>query len=143
VRRSSLGSLRVARNDPSDERRTTLATSVALAAALLATSVALAAAAAAARARAFAARNALRPATAAEARNQAIHNKVITATTGIVTLIKTMDAYTLWWVTQWINWRKENVTVSETELRSYRDWVRITGARAAAGMEGTVPQTPE
>jgi len=52
-------------------------------------------------------------------------------------------AYTIWWATQWINWRKENMTAPDAaEFRSYKDWVRNSGARAAAGMDG-VPQSPE
>ena len=87
--------------------------------------------------------------TAAEIRNQAIHDKVLDATTGIATVITTMDSYTLWWVTQWVDWRKVRIAengdpVNAAHFRSYKDWVRVIGARAAAGMGGgTVPQTPE
>jgi hypothetical protein len=99
--------------------------------------------------RANAQRTAARAATAAELRNQAIHDRVLVATTGIAPVIMTMDTYTLWWVSQWVEWRKSRIAengdpVSAAHARSYKDWVRTTGARAAAGMGGgTVPQTPE
>jgi len=81
--------------------------------------------------------------TAAE-RNQAIHARSLAATAGIATVISTMDAYTLWWVSQWVKWRDGSVAAPDTsDFRSYKDWVRKTGAKAKAGMEGggTVPQT--
>ena len=99
--------------------------------------------------RANAESTAARAATAAELRNQAIHDKSLAATAGIATVISTMDTYTLWWASQWVEWRKTRITengdpVNAAHLRSYKDWVRITGAKATAGMEGgTVPQTPE
>ena len=94
----------------------------------------------------------MRTATAAELRNQAIHDRSLAATTGIATVITTMDTYTLWWVSQWVDWRKSRIAengdpVNAAHFRSYKDWVRVIGARAAAGMTGTggvsVPQTPE
>jgi hypothetical protein len=98
--------------------------------------------------RANAQRTAARAATAAEIRNQAIHDKSLAATAGIATVISTMDTYTLWWVSQWVDWRKSRIAengdpVNAAHFRSYKDWVRVIGARAAAGMGGTVPQTPE
>jgi hypothetical protein len=99
--------------------------------------------------RANAQRTAARVATAAEIRNQAIHDKSLAATAGIATVISTMDTYTLWWVSQWVDWRKARIAengdpVNAAHFRSYKDWVRVIGARAAAGMGGgTVPQTPE
>ncbi len=87
--------------------------------------------------------------TAAEARNQSVHDKVLDATTGIANVISTMDTYTLWWVSQWVDWRKSRIAensdpVNAAHFRSYKDWVRVIGARAASGMGGgTVPQTPE
>ena len=98
---------------------------------------------------------AARAATAAEIRNQAIHDKSLAATAGIATVISTMDTYTLWWVwwvSQWVDWRKSRIAengdpVNAAHFRSYKDRVRVIGARAAAGMTGTggvsVPQTPE
>ena len=95
---------------------------------------------------------AARASTAAELRNQAIHDRSLAATAGIATVITTMDTYTLWWVSQWVEWRKTRIAengdpVVAAHVRSYKDWVRATGARAAAGMTGTggvsVPQTPE
>ena len=59
--------------------------------------------------RANAQRTAARAATAAEIRNQAIHDKALAATAGIATVISTMDTYTLWWVSQWVDWRKARV----------------------------------
>ena len=50
--------------------------------------------------RANAQRTAARAATAAEIRNQAIHDKSLAATAGIATVISTVDTYTLWWVSQ-------------------------------------------
>ena len=56
---------------------------------------------------------------------------------------------TVWWVSQWVEWRKTRIAengdpVNAAHFRSYKDWVRVIGARAAAGMGvGTVPQTPE
>jgi hypothetical protein len=94
-------------------------------------------------------RTAARAATAAEIRNQTIHDKSLAATTGIASVISTMDTYTLWWVSQWVDWRKAHIAengdpVNVAYSRSYKDWVRVIGARAAAGMGGgTVPQTPE
>jgi hypothetical protein len=98
--------------------------------------------------RANAQRTAARAATAAEIRNQAIHDKSLAATAGIAAVISTMDTYTLWWVSQWVDWRKSRIAengdpVNAAHFRSYKDWVRVIGARAAAGMGGTVPQTPE
>jgi hypothetical protein len=98
--------------------------------------------------RANAQRTAARAATAAEIRNQAIHDTSLAATAGIATVISTMDTYTLWWVSQWVDWRKARIAengdpVNAAHFRSYKDWVRVIGARAAAGMGGgTVPQTP-
>jgi 5'-3' exonuclease len=99
--------------------------------------------------RANAQRTAARAATAAELRNQAIHDRVLAATTGIATVITTMDTYTLWWVSQWVDWRKSRIAengdpVNAAHFRSYKDWVRVIGAKAAAGMGGgTSPQTPQ
>ena len=99
--------------------------------------------------RANAQRTAARAATAAELRNQAIHDRSLAATAGIATVISTMDNYTLWWVSQWVDWRKSRIAengdpVNAAHFRSYKDWVRVIGARVAAGMGGsTVPQTPE
>jgi hypothetical protein len=99
--------------------------------------------------RANAQRTAERTATNAELHNQAIHDRFLTATTGIATVIATMDTYTLWWVSQWVEWRKTRIAengdpVNAAHFRSYKDWVRVIGARLAAGMGGvTVPQTPE
>jgi hypothetical protein len=87
--------------------------------------------------------------TAAELRNQSIHDRVLAATTGIAPVIMTMDTYTLWWASQWVEWRKSRITENgdpavATHVRSYKDWVRTTGAKVVAGMGGgTVPQTPE
>ena len=90
--------------------------------------------------------------TAAELRNQAIHDRSLAATAGIATVITTMDTYTLWWVSQWVEWRKTRIAengdpVVAAHVRSYKEWVRATGARATAGMTGTggvsVPQTPQ
>ena len=87
--------------------------------------------------------------TAAELRNQAIHDRVLAATTGIAPVIMTMDTYTLWWASQWVEWRKTRIIENgdpavAAHVRSYQDWVRTTGAKVAAGMGGgTVPQTPE
>jgi hypothetical protein len=50
---------------------------------------------------------------------------------------------------QWVEWRKTRIAENgdpavAAHVRSYKDWVRTTGAKAAAGMgDGTVPQTPE
>ena len=102
--------------------------------------------------RANAQRTAARAATAAELRNQAIHDRDLAATTGIAPVIMTMDTYTLWWVSQCVEWRKTHIAeigdpAVAAHVRSYKDWVRATGARAAAGMTGkggvSVPQTPE
>ena len=85
--------------------------------------------------------------TAAE-RNQEIHARSLAATAGIATVISTMDAYTLWWVSQWVEWCKTRIAeigdpAVAAHVRSYKDWVRATGAKAAAGMGGgSVPQTP-
>jgi hypothetical protein len=45
----------------------------------------------------------------------------------------------------WIEWRKVRTDpVNAAHLRSYKDWVRTTGAKVEAGMVGgTVPQSPE
>jgi len=59
--------------------------------------------------RANAQRTAARVATAAELRNQTIHDRVLAATAGIATVISTMDTYTLWWVSQWVDWRKSRI----------------------------------
>ena len=59
--------------------------------------------------RANAQRTADRAATAAEIRNQAIHDKSLAATAGIAAVISTMDTYTLWWVSQWVDWRKSRI----------------------------------
>jgi hypothetical protein len=62
--------------------------------------------------RANAQRTAARVATAAEIRNQAIHDKSLAATAGIAIVISTMDTYTLWWVwwvSQWVDWRKSRI----------------------------------
>ena len=99
--------------------------------------------------RANAQRTAARAATAAELRNQAIHDRDLAATTGIAPVIMTMDTYTLWWASQWVEWRKTRIIENgdpavAAHVRSYQDWVRTTGAKVAAGMGGgTVPQTPE
>jgi len=59
-----------------------------------------------------------------------------------------LSTYTLWWVSQWVEWRKTRIAENGDPLvaahvRSYKEWVRTTGARAAAGMGGgSVPQTP-
>ena len=58
--------------------------------------------------RANAQSTAARVATAAEIRNQAIHDKSLAATVGIATVISTMDTYTLWWVSV-VDWRKARV----------------------------------
>jgi hypothetical protein len=89
--------------------------------------------------RANAQRTAARAATAAEIRNQAIHDKSLAATAGIAAVISTMDTYTLWWASQWVEWRKTRIAengdpVNAAHLRSYKDWVRITGAKAAADL---------
>ena len=87
--------------------------------------------------------------TTAAACNQAIHDRVLAATTGIAPVIMTMDTYTLWWVSQWVEWRKTRIAeigdpAVAAHVRSYKDWVRATGAKAAAGMGGgSVPQTPQ
>jgi len=87
--------------------------------------------------------------TAAELRNQAIHDRVLAATTSIAPVIMTMDTYTLWWVSQCVEWRKTHIAeignpAFAAHVRSYKDWVRPTGAKAAAGMGGgSVPQTPQ
>ena len=103
--------------------------------------------------RANAQRTGARAATAAEIRNQAIHDRSLAATTGIAGVITSMDSYTLWWVQQWIDWRKSQIAengdpdpaFSAAFFRSYKDWVRVIGARAAAGMIGgtVTPQTPD
>jgi hypothetical protein len=102
--------------------------------------------------RANAQRTGARAATAAKIRNQAIHDRSLAATTGIAGIITSMDSYTLWWVQQWIDWRKSQIAengdpdrnFSAAFFRSYKDWVRVIGARAAAGMIGrAVPQTPQ
>jgi len=86
--------------------------------------------------------------TAAELRNQAIHDRVLAAITGIAPVIMSMDTYTLWWVSQWVEWCKTRIAeigdpAVAAHVRSYKDWVRATGAKAAAGMGGgSVPQTP-
>ena len=60
-----------------------------------------------------------------------------------------MDTHTLWWLSQWVEWRKTRIAengdpVNAANFRSYKDGVRTPGAKAAAGMGGgTVPQTPE
>ena len=60
-----------------------------------------------------------------------------------------MDSYTLWWVTQWVDWRKARIAengdlVNAAHFRAFKDWVRLNGVKATAGMGGgTVPQTPE
>ena len=104
------------------------------------------------RANARAAPAAVRAPTAAEIRNQARHDTTLAATTGIAGIITSMDTYTLWWVQQWIDWRKAQIAengdpdtnFNAAFFRSYKDWVRVIGARAAGGMGGgTVPQTPE
>ncbi len=59
--------------------------------------------------RANAQRPVTRAATAAEIRNQAIHDRSLAATTGIAGVITSMDSYTLWWVQQWIDWRKTRI----------------------------------
>jgi hypothetical protein len=102
--------------------------------------------------RASAQRTAARAATTAELRNQAIHDRSLAATAGTATFITTMDTYTLWWVSQWVEWHKTRIadngdpTVA-AHVRSYKDWVRATGAKVAAGMTGTggvsVSQTPQ
>jgi hypothetical protein len=33
----------------------------------------------------------------------------LAATAGIATVISTMDTYTLWWVSQWVEWRKTRI----------------------------------
>ena len=90
--------------------------------------------------------------TAAELRNQAIHERVLAAITGIAPVIMSMDTYTLWWVSQWVEWCKTRIAeigdpAVAAHVRSYKDWVRATGAKAAAGMTGTggvsVSQTPQ
>ena len=65
-----------------------------------------------ARARAPTRNTVARAATAAEIRNQAIHNRVKTATAGISDVIATMDAYTVWWAGAWIEWRKGRAVVA-------------------------------
>jgi len=103
------------------------------------------------RANARAAPAAVRAPTAAEIRNQARHDRTLAATTGIANIITSMDTYTMWWVQQWIDWRKAQIAengdpdtnFNAAFFRSYKDWVRVIGARAAAGMIGTAaPQTP-
>ena len=103
------------------------------------------------RANARAAPAAVRAPTAAEIRNQARHDTTLAATTGIAGIITSMDTYTLWWVQQWIDWRKAQIAengdpdtnFNAAFFRSYKDWVRVIGARAAAGMIGAgTPQTP-
>ena len=103
------------------------------------------------RANARAAPAAVRAPTAAEIRNQARHDTTLAATTGIAGIITSMDTYTVWWVQQWIDWRKAQIAengdpdpaFNAAFFRSYKDWVRVIGARAAAGMIGTAaPQTP-
>ena len=103
------------------------------------------------RANARAAPAAVRAPTAAEIRNQARHDTTLAATTGIAGIITSMDTYTMWWVQQWIDWRKAQIAengdpdtnFNAAFFRSYKDWVRVIGARAAAGMIGTAaPQTP-
>jgi hypothetical protein len=103
------------------------------------------------RANARAAPAAVRAPTAAEIRNQARHDTTLAATTGIAGIITSMDTYTLWWVQQWIDWRKAQIAengdpdtnFNAAFFRSYKDWVRVIGARAAAGMIGAAgPQTP-
>ena len=64
--------------------------------------------------------------TAAEIRNQSIHDKVLDSTAGIATVITTMDSYTLWWVTQWVDWRKTRIAengdpMNAAHFRSYKD----------------------
>ena len=101
--------------------------------------------------RASAQRTAARAATVAELRNQAIHDRVLAATTDIAPVIMIIDTYTLWWVSQWVELRKTRIAENgdpavevATHVRSYKEWVRATGARALVGMGGgTVPQTPE
>jgi hypothetical protein len=98
--------------------------------------------------RASAQRTAARAATAAELRNQAIHDRSLAGTAGIATAITTMDTYTLWWLSQWDEWRKTRIAENgdpavAAHVRSYKEWVRTTGARVAAGMGGdSVPKTP-
>ena len=84
--------------------------------------------------RANAQRTAARPATAAELRNQAIHDRSLAATAGIATVISTMDNYTLWWVSQWVDWRKSRIAengdpVNAAHFRSYKHWVRVVRGR--------------
>ena len=95
------------------------------------------------RARALTCNTVARATTAAEIRNQAIHDRSLTATAGIATVISTMDTYTLWWVSQWVEWRKSRIAengdpMNAAHFRSYKDWVRTTGARVEAGMIGGV-----
>jgi hypothetical protein len=76
------------------------------------------------------------------------HDRVLAATTGIAPVIMTMDTYTLWWLSQWVDWRKTRIAANgdptnAAHFRSYKDWVRTSGARVTAGMGGgSVPQTP-
>ena len=66
--------------------------------------------------------------TTAELRNQAIHDRVMAATTGIAPVIVTMDTKTLWWVSQWVEWRKTRIAENgdpavavATHVRSYKE----------------------
>jgi hypothetical protein len=66
--------------------------------------------------------------TTAAACNQAIHDRVLAATTGIAPVIMSMDTYTLWWVSQWINCRTRRIAENgdpaverAAHVRSYRE----------------------
>ena len=66
--------------------------------------------------------------TTAELRNQAIHDRVMAATTGIAPVIVTMDTKTLWWVSQCVEWRKTRIAENgdpavavATHVRSYKE----------------------
>ncbi len=63
-------------------------------------------------------RTATRTDTASELRNQEIHDRSLAATTGVDTVIVTMDTYTLWWVSQWVDWGKSRITKPNKRAQS-------------------------
>ena len=87
-------------------------------------------------------------ATIAQIRNQGIRNQSLTETADIAPVILTMDIFTLWWISQWVDERKSRSSAAAilAYFRSYKEWVRTSQARMTAGMDGstnTAPATPE